>query len=306
MGIHIEPYSAKFEKDVIKCLKRNFNWMQSRNDKEIKSWMEPLWNYKWANGSLDNEFTHGVVILNSDAKVVGYLGFIFSLRFYENQKYKYLSPSYWAIDEKYRFYLFQVLKKVFKNVDVIGDFTAIPSVEQVLKTIFKFKTIGDELYQFLPVPYLGRSKIEIHWNKSNELPVLEQKELLDHEIYGVKCAQINTKTVDENTLVFYRVFNASIKRRIPVKCVQVLKVTNPSLFTRYAHEIIWKIQYREKSLLQCDSIFFNSRVEHPLKRTKKIVRQFLIKPYLSQNIRPDFLYSELAILNDKTGKHYLL
>lgn len=307
MNVIIKPYEISDQEGVIKCLQRNFNWMKSRSYQDIKYWMNPLWTYDWMNSKLDSQFQHGVVVLNEQHNVVGYLGFIFSLRESKGKKYKYLSPSYWALDDGYRIYLFQILKQVFKQADIIGDFTPIPSVEKILKTIFKFKTISTELYQFFPVPYFFKNHVLISKCDEQDLSKIEKQEIQDHQTYDIRCVKIKDIQNNNSMLVFYRVFNARIKRILPVRCIQILKLSGSNFLSLYTHEIVWKLQKQEKALLQCDSIFFaDKEFNYPLKRIKIVPRQFFNKKNNELDVQPDFLYSELAMLNDKTGKHYLL
>lgn len=306
MKVIIKPYETSDHDSVIKCLQRNFNWMKLRSYQDINCWMNPLWNYDWINSNLESKFQHGVVVLNEKHDVVGYLGFIFSLRDSKGEKYRYLSPSYWAIDEGYRFYLFQILKQIFKQADVIGDFTPIPSVEKILSTIFKFDTISTKLYQFFPILYISKSHVLLSKCCECDLSKTEKQEIQDHQPYGIKCVKVKEIQNNKSMLIFYRVFNARIKKIIPVRCIQILKLSGFNLLSLYTHEIVWKLQKHEKALLQCDSIFFDNEVfSYTLKRTKSVPRQFLNKNK-DLDVQPDFLYSELAMLNDKTGKHYLL
>lgn len=307
MKVFIKPYIEQYHDEVIKCLRRNFNWMQKRKLKDLEEWLAPLWNYNWKNSNLDSEFKRGVVILNEKNDIVGYLGFIYSLRNLNGRGYRYLTPSYWAIDEGYRVYLFKVLKQIFKEADVIGDFTPMSSVEKILKTVFKFNTISSELYQFLPVPYLFKNHILISKCNECDLSDTEKKELYDHRPYGVKCVRVRDVQKKYSMIIFYKVFNATIKQFIPVRCIQILKISDRNFLHLYTHEIVWKLQKHERALLQCDSLFFkNNDFTYPLKRIKCIPRQFLNKKIKGLDIEPDFLYSELAMLNDKSGKHYLL
>lgn len=307
MKVTIKPYTNLEHDEVIKCLQRNFDWMKTRSIKELDYWMNPLWNYNWKNSNLDSAYKYGAVVLNEKNEVVGYLGFIFTLRYSKNKSYKYLSSSYWAIDEGYRFYLFQILKKIFNEVDVVGDFTPIPSVEKVLKTIFKFNTVSTVLYQFLPIPYVLKKHVILSKCGENDLSTFEKCEFQDHEQYNVKSIKVIDIYKNMSMIIFYKVFNARIKERLPVRCIQILKIIGANLLVLYTHEIVWKMQKLEKALLQCDSIFFNGQeCIYPFKRIKTVPRQFLNKKNKELDIQPDFLYSELAMLNDNSGKHYLL
>ena len=305
--IKIEPYKNSFHGEVIECMKRNFPWMRNRTDDEINIWLEPLWTYNWLCNNEKNPYKYGIVILDENGKVVGYLGFIFSWRkTLKGYGYKYANPSYWAIDKPYRLHLFRVLREVFKYADVISDFTAIPAVQEVLKNIFKFKIISRTLYQFFPIPYLKSKNIHVNEVDYSNLTEYEKVALSDHCVYGVKVIDIQETTTQLKSSVFYRVFNASIKRLFPIRCIQILKVSNKEFFTNNIHEIVWNLQLKEKSFLQCDEIFILGDVKHPLLRKKKVYREILNKLPDNHEIDFDFLYSELAILNDSTGNHFLV
>ena len=122
----------------------------------------------------------------------------------------------------------------------------------------------------------------------------------------MKVIDIQETTTQLKSRVFYRVFNASIKRLFPIRCIQILKVSNKEFFTNNIHEIVWNLQLKEKSFLQCDEIFILGDVKHPLLRKKKVYREILNKLPDNHEIDFDFLYSELAILNDSTGNHFLV
>lgn len=296
MSVKIEDFAECYKTGVLNCFKRNYKWMSRISDVELECWVNPLFSYTWKESDLNIGHKYGQVILDDD-KVVGYLGYIISNRVDDGKEYKYLNASTWAIDDGYRIYLFKALKLAFKDVDVISDFSAISAVYNTLVKVFKFKQYNDRLYRCFPIPFIAKSNVKIK-TISNAVEICDgvyKREYEDHQHCGVKCLEITELKSSKKFYVFY--VNAHSKRKFIFRpfWVKVLKITESSIFSRYAHEIIWHLQKSEKTYVEIDENLLDmSFFCHPWYKVKKVHSLVLDKSGI--DVKPDLLYSELVLL----------
>ena len=127
--------------------------------------------------------------------------------------------------------------------------------------------------------------------------------------YDIEC--IRVKNNGELCYVFYFVGK---KEDTHSAFIKVYKVSNPVLFTRNAHEIIWnlqkktfmnvespkeageelfyRIQNKKLFCLECPDYFFSGNINHPLYFGKPM--NFLMLNRTKKNVEiPSFLYSEM-------------
>ncbi|WP_293717972.1 hypothetical protein [uncultured Phascolarctobacterium sp.] len=298
MGIEIVGYCEKYKKGVLDCFKRHYQWMSTVSDKELEEWTRPFLNYQWINKIVPEEFPfrYGQVMLNND-KVIGYLGYVYSKRQINGILYNYVTCTTWAIDEKYRIYLFKVFKQITQDVDVIADFTSRESVKEVLMKIFKFKCFDNQVFKFYPIPFLKKNNIKYRAVTTDSQltdPIIKQ-EYRDHVQYNVKCLICNYSASSNTFYIFYKVIIRETGFLGKVRWIKILKVTNGSLFAKNANEIIWYLQKQEYAFLESDARFFeNQKVNHLAFVVRPIHRLVLNK--MQNELKPDSLYSEICML----------
>ena len=297
MAVCIEGYTEKYYEGVVNCLRRNYPWMAKKSQAYIAKWIVPVLTYHWVEDIDEAVLPHkyGTVLLDGE-NVVGFLGTIYSRRYAGKQSYIFLRPTTWAIDEKYRIYLFKVLKMQFAEADVIGDFAPRESVEKALVNVFHVTYCDQTMYKFAAVPHLFFSKVDMQFiQEASELRYkVLVNEYQDNALYGVKCVDICVRKTGEHCVIFYQLIGTAEHRRI-----QVMKVSQPRVLADFAHEILWKIQHFEKAYykLKCDSRFFGGYpIHHPFYKSKAEPRLLLNK--LESNLQPqvDFLYSDTCML----------
>lgn len=302
MSVVIGNYNdAIHRKGVLACLKRNYAWMNNLTDNRLYEWAKPFLTYSWKHADIGKDIPcmHGQVILN-DEEVVGYLGYIYSKRSFNGKSLRYMTPTTWAIDEGYRIYLFKAFKLALRNVDISADFTARESVEEMLIKVFKFRYLNKTLCKFFPVPYIKKASIILEKiNCADEIAdVIVRHEYEDHDNCNIKCVKINCRDIEKEFYIIYKIIERKTKNIIKLPWIEILKVSDISLFSEYTHEIIWKLQFTESALLQCDRNFFSEKpIVHPLYKNSKVKRLFLNKTM--DEFTPDFLYSEVSMLQEK-------
>lgn len=303
MSVKIDNYNdAVHRNGVIACLKRNYAWMNSVTDSQLYEWAKPFLTYSWKHANVEENIPclHGQVILNDDDDVVGYLGYIYSKKVINGKSLRYMTPTTWAIDEGYRVYLFKAFKLALRDIDLAADFTARESVEEMLIKVFKFRYSNKLLCKFFPVPYIHKTNIILDKvNISSEITEpLIRNEYEDHNEYNIQCVKISCLNNQKKFYVLYRLIKRKTKNIVKLPWIEILKVSDIALFSEYTHEIIWKLQFMEVALLQCDRNFFSKKViKHPLYKNSEVKRLFLNKTMYE--FTPDFLYSEIAMLQEK-------
>lgn len=293
----IVAYKDIFKDGIIDCLKRNYDNMKDLDNSTIASWAEPMFSYDWQNHISEEEFPYkyGMVFLDND-KVVGYLGMIYSKQIQNGTKYSYLSPTTWAVDDKYRIQIVKAIGIMNKTADVIGDFSPRQSVEETLVKLFKYKYIDEKQYAFCPVPCLNTNKISIIDINDSSLIKDEDIKLkyIDHSKYNVKCICIQEK--DNRSYIFYKVSKQKISF-LNTSWIDILSVSNKELFTRNIKYINFKLQRKEKAFLKADSRFFITDLfKHPAYFNFVVKR--ISYSNIDTNIDIDMLYSEIPMLAD--------
>ena len=246
----------------------------------------------------DAPYKYGAVLLDGD-EVVGFFGTIYSYRYFEGKKYLYLTFSTWCADVKYRMHIFSGIKTLCGTADIIGDFTPNAPSREIMTKMFGFSYVNDSALIFQTMSFLSESKVNLKFiHDFSELSDSEQRKIfMGHQKYGVKCAEFELN--GERCCIFYYVHKRRRwKRRVPwFWLVRTVKVFNRRLFTENIHEVVRKIQKHEGCFVQfwIDDIFLDGKFSHYLYSRKQVHR--LIKTNKAVNIKPDLLYSELAILD---------
>ena len=120
----------------------------------------------------------------------------------------------------------------------------------------------------------------------------------DHKAYDVKCACIS---VDETICyLFYRVMVMKLGI-VKYRCARVLYSSDPALCGKYARDIVWFIEKKEKAMLEVDSRFLGGdQINYKLPYFKRK------KVRLEKNFRDDgerfplgLLYSEQSMLKSR-------
>lgn len=297
MSVSIDSYKPQYKTGVAACLRRNYPWMEEESQESIARWLEPVLHYTWTEDLSENDFPHkyGTVILAED-RVVGFLGAVYSRRYSGDEPYIFLRPTTWAIDDKYRIYLFKALKVQFAAADVIGDFEPRDSVEETLVKLYHFQYIDHKMYKFPAIPYLLFSQVDItFFQEAAEINDEHIKvEYMDNQPYGVGCVCVRPHRREGKCYIFYQLIGKAGRRRI-----LIMKVSQPRIFAEFTHEILWKMQHFTKAYnkVKCDSRFFGGQpVRYPFRKSKKVARLLLNK--LPEEVVPqtDFLYSDTCML----------
>ena len=299
--MQIVGYSDHYKTGVLSCLKRNYQWMSEKSDAELYQWLKPILNYSWEEDFPISQFPYkfGMVLLDDENEVVGYLGLIYSKQFVDDSWKTVVNPTTWAIDEEYRSETFKCIYYVQQTADIVVDYTARQSLVEIFTKFFHYENIDQIGCFFLPRPYLEKHRIKVRRVTATEQICSEEikKVFTDHRIYDIRCMEV----IAQNTkhYVFYKIEKRAtvLKNLIPMDAIYVLYTDDPIFFGEYAKEIIWKMQAIEHAALKTDSRFFNIR-PHEWKKLRTFPINRLVFGDCESKEKLGSIYTELAILLD--------
>ena len=293
--MEIVGYEKKYCGDVIRCLKRNFKTMENLTDDYMEKWLCSLTEYSWQDDIPIELFPYkyGMVLIEND-EVIGYCGLIYSKIEIDGHKLSYVNTTTWAIDAEYRLYVLKATKEMIKTADIVSDFSAIDSMEEMNRKMFKYRYLEQEIYKYLPSPAFSRKLKKRIIKREDEINTLsERNKYIDHLPYGVKC--LKCELDEDDCYVFYRRTYSKIKNINNVPYIQVLDVSNYRLLSDNLKEIVWYLARKEKALFEIDSRFLIKDLidskPSKISKTHRQVRGSLPDTYVMSN-----LYSEMAIL----------
>lgn len=289
-----KPYDDCYKTDVAKCLIRNFKRFQGKDIEWVKKWFSPIVNYPWLEEVQNlHEWTRGVVVIDGE-KVVGFFGIVFSIQQFGSQKRTVINPSTWAVDKEYRIAMFAFLKKLHEIDAIIVDYTPRESVRKILTQMFHYVEIDSIRYscKLKPAP-----SIFAHVNrvtKHNASPMVK-KELIDHILYGVKVACLSHNT--EKVYVYYKITKETAKNFMPVKIVNIVKVTEPSVMGKHANVFLWKLMLLERAVgVTIDSRMIGG-VKPSCTRSSSQIHRLVFGANLEEVCHVNMLYTEMVILD---------
>lgn len=285
--IMIEPYNKRYKTGVINCLRRNFQKLNNMSRTDLNEWFDKIAECDWSESN--NPYKHGYVILYS-CDVVGYCGVILSDLLIGEKKYIYANVTTWGIDERFRFYLFEVLTDLIERVDVISDFTPNRAIEKISMSMYGFKKIDSMAYKFKHdrAHIIFETNYKINEMSSDLIMNVEyiSKYFEDHKKYGIKGLIIDN---NDNTFILYY-----LSSRNP-EWVNVVYVSNVIVFTNCIGLVIKKIYEMHGRGLICDSNFINLQyLREDSFETAERCR--LIWSNGNNVVIPGLLYSELPLL----------
>ena len=314
----VKSYDSKYKYGVIKCLQRNFEWMNKVSEQTVDDWLKPIISYNFGDKDVSKEeypYKHGAVLIEND-EVVGFFGMIsFKEKDDNNNEYIFVSSSTWTIDESFRGYFFQALNEILKpNVNYF-EITPIPSVAAILEKFYGFYKCGSFEYRLLPIP-CELDALVCRWIENDtELKNYDLKiDYLNHSNnYGIRLVEVVEKSTGETCNLFYKVYDEKSCR------IKILKIDKPNIFSNHAHEVSWKIVNKEfysandnndavikiidnmynkiKVCIECDDILLcGNKLNHPLIKTSNVTR--MVRPQTETKNHPmNFLYTEFALLS---------
>ena len=299
---------------VISCLKRNYEWMQEKTDREIEEWLLPLRSHVWKDCEIpDDKYPYGKVLVESD-RIVGYLGAIGYKRYVEGQRIDFLNLTTWAVDKSVRGGFIPYIEDLFEKPEVIVDLTPNRASVFFEKKFFKMCSYEETLLRFLPVPYMRDYNLQMNWIKSEtEIDDEQLRQEFVHHQDNKDVVLVDINNGYSKCCIFYKRMNQK------GNWVRVLKVSDPSFFAENCHEISWRIMDKEFYCscgditnkfaeilsrsqegkwicLECDKRFFgNNLINHPHYMAVPTERMYRNNTELDLGIL-DHLYTEFAVL----------
>lgn len=257
----IVGYRDEYRSGIVDCLKRNYQSMSGKSNDELSTWIDPIVNYQWAHKFPIELYPYkfGMVLLNDQDSVVGYLGLIYSKQLINNEYKTVVNPTTWAIDSEYRAETFKCIYNVQQTADIVLDYTARKSLVEIFTKMFGFKNIDETGCFFLPKPCFKNSGIKVkRLHSGDQIDNEYIREVFDdHKPYGIRCFEVSRRNKKE--YLFYKIIKRAtvLKGVLPLSGINVLYTSDNTFFGEYAKEIIWKMQRIERAALKTDSRYFN-------------------------------------------------
>lgn len=301
--IELKKYDDKYLIGIISCLKRNYNRFGCMMDLDVYKFIKPLVTYDFSEDYSYQKGNYGYVLLE-DENVVGFFEMIYyRLKSESGKFYTVANPTTWAIDDKYRIYIFQVTEALFKEPDIVID--ATPSYKELMieKKMFGFMDLSLKKIRFFSME--SQNKENCYITKVSSSSCISDddvyKKYMDNVRYGVNCIEI----VNELNMKCYVMYNIVFAKKHlendgdVIKLARVLSVSDIKMFNDLFSKIFNYIKKNEKvSAMECDSMFIeNNEIlmrEHEEKqytRIKKYNTECDIKNF-------DLLYTEIALRNE--------
>lgn len=232
-SIELKKYSDKYLSGIISCLKRNYSRFGCMHDLDVYKFIKPLITYDFSEEYSYKKGDYGYVLLEED-NVVGFFGMIYYRVKSKNGKiYSVANPTTWAIDNKYRIYIFQVTELLCKETDVVIDVT--PSYKELIieKNMFGFQDLSLKKIRFFSMKIVDGKKCFIKKvNSSSDIIDKEVcKKYLDNVKYEIKCIEM-VNEINRRCYVMYNIVFAKNhqKERDVIKIARVLGVSDCNIF----------------------------------------------------------------------------
>ena len=148
--------------------------------------------------------------------------------------YTVANPTTWAIDDKYRIYIFQVTEALFKEPDIVID--ATPSYKELMieKMMFGFMDLSLKKIRFFSMESPSKEKCYITKVSTSSCISDDDvyKKYMDNVRYGVNCIEI----VNELNMKCYVMYNIVFAKKHlendgdVIKLARVLSVSDIKMF----------------------------------------------------------------------------
>lgn len=300
-SIELKKYDDKYLSGIIACLRRNYSRFENMTELDVYKFLKPLITYNFSTEYSHKKGDYGYVLLDKD-KVVGFFGMIYyRMKNHNGKFYTVVNPTTWAIDDKYRIYIFQATEALYNETDIVID--ATPSYKELTieKKMFGFENLSLKKLRFFDIKKTDKKNCDI--NKILSSCDIKDTELakryLDNVGYEVKCIEI-TDEIGKKCYVMYHVVFA--KKHLDVggdiiRLARILSVSSISIFNNLFFEIISYINENVEAV-ECDSMFVIDNeifeYEHEEKQYTRIIRYNKECDVTNW----DLLYTEIALRNE--------
>lgn len=287
-SVELKRYNDKYLSGIISCLKRNYSRFECMMDLDVYKFLKPLVTYDFSEEYSYKKGEYGYVLLEEE-NVVGFFGMIYyRIKSETGEFYTVANPTTWAIDNKYRIYIFRVTELLFKETDIIID--ATPSYKELMieKKMFSFKDLSQKKIRFFDMELVDKEKCYINKvRKSSDITENEvYKKYLDNVAYEVKCIEI-LNAINEKCYVMYNIVFA--KKHLEnggdiIKLARVLGVSDLEIFNDNFSALFNFIKTNDNvEAVECDNMFINENIIHEFtlrggggKRRKTVYKDYKI------------------------------
>jgi hypothetical protein len=147
-------------------------------------------------------------LIEDNSEILGFIGTIYSERYFDGKMYKFCNLHSWIVDTKARARGIDLLLTVLKKKDhIITNFTASEIPYTIFKSL-KFKEIHFDVYKLFPLQSnINRRSVKIHCINDNNATALLEPD--DYKLYQDHKQFKNTfflfiKTVNASSFLIYK------------------------------------------------------------------------------------------------------
>ena len=311
--IEFTGFEEKHRDGVISLMMRNYESLGELSPDAVGRWIDPLLSYRWGSDQPVNlPYQHGMVML-ADGVVTGFVGCVYSYVEEEDRRLSVCKTTTVAVDKEYRRFdpgtgvkeraIEAMYRMILDSADIVTGDTPIDKMRVFLRDVMHFSDYDTKNYKFLTIPCFGRKLRYTFAEKPEDIADEGIRAVYkDHAGYSLRCVRASGEEGD--CCVFYRIIKKKFRKKpfdkLKITFASVLEVTDHDMFGKYAHEIIWAIQKRERAFLEADSRYFGSAgPSYPFKyKTYETYRMCFSGAEGIDTRKLGGLYSELIMLGD--------
>jgi len=282
----------------LKVKEVNFNselYYEAINYLKKQKYMKFLEINKVLINSFVSDYPFGYVIKNKKNNVVGFVGTIFSKKFYDGKEHIYCNIHSWIVDKPYRINSFFLLTPLIKKKIVFTAFTPVKSLVGLLEK-FGFKKIKIHYKVICYFNFFISRKKNNYIIEKNGSAIRKKLDQAELRIYGnyYKLPYekfIITDKLDNSNYIFVV---ASIVKKKRINILNLFYISNIPEFRKSWHKFKSKVSKEFKISFFCQYFFddSNNALPNDVFLSKVKLKDIFVKN-ISPNTKLDILYSDL-------------
>jgi len=236
----------------------------------------------------------GYGLFDTNFKIVGFLGTIFSNRKIAGSLIKHCYLHSWIVDSKYRVQAFRLLTPILENNYFISTYTPIKSLEGLYKKLnFEEKIYYSKLVMALPFKSSDQKKVNI-----------TDDQFLFENILSRDLKQLYEDHVPQKNKILFTYFNDDFKDHVLIfvrkrykknfiPILEILYVSDYSKFKSNEKNIIFELIKKFKTFLLLENYFDDKSVFSDKYIISKVNQKKAYYKNRPKKFDFNFLYSEI-------------
>jgi hypothetical protein len=182
--------------------------------------------------------------LESDGRIVGFLGLIYSARMIRGESRRFCNLTHWAVNEEHRNHsLALVMDAMRQRGYTMTSLSPTPPVAPIYAGL-KWKDLHNRTLIAPWLPWPGGGGARLHFNPAQlatRLSEPEQQILRDHKSFA--CRHL---LIEDPAGVCYVVYTRVQRKRLPF--VMLHYIGDTAIFLRHAARLRWRLCFRERAV----------------------------------------------------------